>query len=143
MKPLLKNYRHIRNILLHVLTWVGILSILYFLQHSTDNQQRDKDFDKQMQLHFLLIVTVLALLFYLNSYVLIPYFLYRKRIIFYLLINLSLLLAFIEGMNSHFRYIQKTIRPQAMLRISPGRKQMFPPGPMSEPPGIRGGPPRR
>lgn len=73
--------------LIHIICWVMFLGYpLFFTQRS------DGSIDWSAFMHHSLIPTILCLLFYINYFILVPRFLFKKEFSYFLIINLILIL---------------------------------------------------
>ncbi|WP_089788100.1 sensor histidine kinase [Chitinophaga sp. YR573] len=123
----------LKKTVLHVAAWASILSISFFLFYSGNNSREIRPLrqDWRLYLHFIITIVSLAGIFYLYSSVLIPRLFKRKKIILFVVVSAFLLVGFVIGMNTYFRFMQAPVAadmmPQGCRGHSPPMNMPVPP----------------
>ncbi|MCK0131417.1 histidine kinase [Flavobacteriaceae bacterium F08102] len=87
------------SILLHILIWLVLFSMPYVLSYGQSQEIN------RIIAHFWIPLAFYAIIFYVNYFVLVDRLLFTKKIVFYVLINIAMIVLFVtlkEQIESHF-----------------------------------------
>jgi len=102
----MKSNSILRSIVLHILVWVGILSISFFLESFIDRPRFKIEQEIVFRIFRIVSILSVALLFYFNAYYLLPKTKSKKNWAVFVIINMAII--FVYGLGSQF-FFEKTI----------------------------------
>lgn len=102
----MKNSSSLRTIVLHILVWVGILSLAFFLESFIDRPLFKMEHETIFKAYRIVSILSVALVFYFNVYYLLPKTTSPKKWVVFTIINICIV--FIYSLISH-QFLEKTM----------------------------------
>jgi two-component system, LytTR family, sensor kinase len=125
MKKSILHYPRIKFIALHSMSWLGIASLIFLTQPPISNRDPLSQFHLQFSRLQVAGLIYLIILFYANSYLLIPRLLHQKRVFIFILIQVTLSALLIIVENSYFNHFMQRVQWPAQAFPPPFMSQDF------------------
>ncbi len=116
----MKNNSILRNIILHILVWVGILSLSFFLESLIDRPRFRNEQEIVFKTFRIVSILSVALLFYFNVYYLLPKTKSKKNWVSFALINIGIVLIYSFLSQYFFEKTMSVLQP-IDFRLSPNK----------------------